>query len=160
METIKIDIARGTAEGFGRIIGITCIVRNEINGWRPNKKKLPDICRSIPGNYAIMPRTFPIGLWTVGEPRRVKGIDTEVFGYWFIPTDAWQILPVWELTDSGLYKRATEHKIIDRGYGAHYSPSTSTEGCIRYGTQEDCNWHVTQIKNAQADGEQIKLKVV
>lgn len=150
---MEADLKKGVLTAFDNALEISCIVRNEINGWR----KLDQIVRSIPDNRPIQPRTFPKGLWTLGKPEPKS--DPYMAPY-FIPTDAWQYMPIWELDGDGHYKKATTKMTKDRGYGLHYSESGSTQGCIKIVTVTDLIWLVNTVVTHQAQGDVIKLEVV
>jgi hypothetical protein len=93
-----------------------------------------------------MPRIFPIGEWkiTVKNPHREllpDGTPKTPYLYpaW-IGTDARQELDVWELDDGGFYLRPTGEKVMDSGYGAHFSSCDWTQGCIRIATLKELLW--------------------
>lgn len=151
--TIKANLSKGTLEAFGSVIDISCIVRNELNGWR----KKDQVVYSIPDNKPIQPRQFPKGLWAVGKPDPRVG---EYLAPFFIPTSAWQYLPIWELDSNKCYLKASSKNCKDIGYGLHYSESTSTQGCIKINKLDDLLWLVTEIKNHQSLGDVIILNVV
>jgi len=151
--TVTADLAKGILHMFDREIPIACIVRNEVNGWR----KSDQVVYSIPDNKPIQPRQFPKGIWSVGKP------DTRTDPYlapYFTPTSAWQYLPIWELDENKCYKKATANMTKDKGYGLHFSTSTSTQGCIKLLNKDDLLWFVTQLKNYQAQGDVIMIEVV
>ena len=151
--TMKADLTKGTLEAFESTIGISCIIRNEINGWR----KKNEVVKSIPDGKPIQPRQFPKGTWAVGKP---DARTDKYLAPFFIPTSAWQYLPIWELDADGCYKRATALSTKDKGYGLHYSESTSTQGCIKINKKYDLLWLVNMIKNHQSAGDVIMLEVV
>ena len=151
--TMKADLTVGTLKAFENTLDISCIVRNEINGWR----KKNEVVYSIPDNKPIQPRQFPKGAWTVGEP---KSRSNPYLAPVFISTNAWQYLPVWKLDSNKCYLKATKEIIKDEGYGLHFSTSTSTQGCIRIGTVTNLLWLVKEIKKHQTNGDVIMLEVV
>ena len=152
--TMKANLSKGTLTAFESTIGISCIIRNEINGWR----KKNEVVYSIPDNKPIQPRQFPKGVWAVGKPdARTGNPYLEPF---FIPTSAWQDLPIWSLDGNKCYLKETANKVKDKGYGLHYSTSTSTQGCIKINKKYDLLWLVNMIKNHQAAGDVIMLEVV
>ena len=55
---------------------------------------------------------------------------------WYIPTNAHQLVAVWELRNGGYY-RATSVQVQDYGYGLHFSKSSTTLGCIRLQKEDD-----------------------
>lgn len=151
--TMTADLEKSVLQAFGNTLEISCIVRNEINGWR----KKDQIVYSIPDHKPIQPRQFPKGRWAVGKP------DTREDPYlapYFIPTSAWQYLPIWELDGNKQYVKATNRNCKDIGYGLHYSVSSSTQGCIKINTYTDLLWLVTTLKTHQFMGDVIMLEVV
>lgn len=151
--TMKADLKKGTLSAFNSTIELSCIVRNEVNGWR----KKDQVVYSIPDSKPIQPRQFPKGRWAVGKPDPRKG---EYLAPYFIPTDAWQYLPIWSLDNNKCYLKETINTTKDKGYGLHYSESTSTQGCIKINALSDLLWLVSMIKNHQAQGDVIMLEVV
>lgn len=151
--TIKVDLAKGTLSAFESVIDVSCVVRNEVNGWR----KKDQVVYSLPDKKPIQPRQFPKGLWAVGKP----DVRTDPYlAPFFIPTSAWQYMPIWELDNKKCYLRETKNKCKDVGYGLHYSESTSTQGCIKIIKKYDLLWLVNMIKNHQSLGDVIMLEVV
>jgi hypothetical protein len=104
----------------------------------------------------VMPRPFPFGDWNVYMP--LPRHDKYLAPY-FIPTSAEQFLPVWALDENGGYDHATAEKVLDLGYGLHFSTSTTTVGCIRIFEEADLLWLVENIKKRLALGEHVKLSV-
>ena len=121
-----------------KYIDISCNVRNELNGLR-NKSA---VVLSIPDKKPVMPRQFPIGVWEIYKP--VKR-DSAYLAPYFIPTNAFQMLPIWELDNNGLYKRKTTNLTRDIGYGLHYSTSSTTLGCIKIQQKNDLLWIIEYI---------------
>lgn len=146
------DLKKGTLHAFGRKINISCIVRNETNNRRKD-----EVVRSIPKGLPIQPRTFPKGTWKVERPLARTSDYLKPF---FIPTDAWQDLPVWELDNKGNYKMPTDVCVRDSGYGMHYSTSRTTQGCIRILIEDDLLFLVEQINKALDNKDAITLTVV
>jgi hypothetical protein len=136
---------------FGRVIPCSCDVRNEVNGRRHDDQ----VARSIPDNQPYQPRTFPKGLWEVSKP---LARENKALAPYFIPTDAWQELPVWELKN-GRYYRATAEKVIDRAYGLHHSQFDTTLGCIKITNRDDLLWLVDRINDHLAIGRKVFLEV-
>ena len=153
--TIKANLEKGIMEAFGSTIKISCIVRNELNRWRP-RANTPDICFSVPDQKPIMPRQFPKGTWQVGKP---DARSTPYLAPFFVPTNATQYLPIWKLDSRGYYVEPMKFTTLDKGYGFHYSTSNTTEGCIKILSHTDLLWLVTQIKNYQAMNDTIELVV-
>ena len=146
------DLAKGTLQAFGKEIAISCIVRNEVNGWRRGN----EVVKSIPEGLPIMPRQFPKGTWNVFTP--VVRKDPYLAPY-FIPTDAFQFLPIWELDSIGHYKCATKTLTKDTGYGGHTSTSNTTQGCIKILNWGDLVWVVEQINKAFLNKDKVVLTV-
>jgi hypothetical protein len=136
---------------FGRVLRVSCNVRNEVNGQRHET----EIAYSIPEKLPYQPRTFPKGLWSVGMP--VQRTSKEL-APWFIPTEAWQELPVWDVVE-GKYHNATDRKTIDKGYGLHYSEFKTTLGCIKIEIKAELLWLVAEIKSKLASGHKVFLDV-
>jgi hypothetical protein len=143
------NLDKGTLTAFGRNIKISCVVRNDINGWR----KSHEVVKSIPEGLPIYPRQFPKGVWDVGKP--LSRTDPYLAPY-FIPTNAYQYLPIWTL-DDGCYSEKTEKTTRDMGYGLHYSTSNTTQGCIRIMKKGDLLWLVEKILESK---EPVTLTVV
>jgi hypothetical protein len=137
----------------GKRFACSCIVRNELNG----KRLSHDVIRTMPGGYPYMPRRFPTGTWTVLKPRpREDGYRAP----YFIPTDAFQDVPMWELDGRGCYLRATDKIVRDTAYGLHYSrDSITTWGCIRIDTREEVLALVRLIHEQMDEYEPVKLLV-
>ena len=129
-------------------IKVSCLVRNELNRQRGGQ----DVTHAMPSGAPYMPRPFPKGKWTLGKP--VAKTDPYT-APWFIPTDAWQNLPVWEVDEHGCYVRATDRLVRDEGYGLHCSTSRTTLGCVRVSLLEDLLWIVEALKK-----EMVTLEVL
>jgi hypothetical protein len=93
---------------------------------------------------------FPVGKWPIGKPLPRTAPYTAPF---FIPTDAFQMLPVWEIKD-GKYVKATDKLIRDSGYGLHFSTSNTTLGCIKIINRDDLLMLVDDINNVLYNGEE------
>lgn len=145
---LTVDMAGLYIQGDGRNIAYSCIVRNELNGERGGQ----DVTHSMPDGKPYMPRRFPKGVWTLGRP--VKKTDPYT-APWFIPTDAWQNLPVWSIDEHGFYGKPTGEMIKDVGYGLHCSTSRTTLGCIKLLDLKDLLWLVDQLNK----GTVITLEV-
>ena len=122
-----------------------CVVRNELNGWRPNPLKKPgkEVVYGITQNPyqrpPVMPREFPKGKWEVYSP--VPRNDKYLAPY-YIPTNAEQYLETWDLAEDGGYGTPNGGKVLDIGYGLHCSTSGSTVGCIKIYRESDLLWLV------------------
>lgn len=138
------------------IIKCSCEVRNELNGRRGGNQ----IIRSIPDGRPYMPRIFPVGEWNVSQPEaRTLSADRDKYP-WYIPTDAWQMLPEWSLDPEGRYYRPTDRMVRDSGYGLHWCIwSKTTLGCIRIASMGEVELLVTMISAALKNNESVKLKV-
>jgi hypothetical protein len=152
--TMKANLTLGELKAFGKTISVSCVVRNEVNKWR----KKHEVVYSIPDEKPIQPRTFPKGTWAVGKPDARDG--NPYLEPFFIPTSAWQYLPIWELDNNKCYVKASANMTKDKGYGLHYSTSGSTQGCIRISKKADLLWLVGQLRDHQANGDVIMLEVV
>lgn len=124
---------------------VACVVRNELNGWRPNpdKKGTEEVVRTIPGNIPYMPRTFPEGKWNL---LRVEDETDPYLAPNFIATDAWQMVEEWELKN-GCYRKGTGKRVRDEGYGLHYSTSGTTIGCIKFLILPEFLWIVGLLRD-------------
>ena len=146
-------------DGTVRDILADCVVRNELNGWR-HKHDPAQVVRAMthdPYNKPpVMPRPFPFGDWNVYAPRRR---EDKYLAPYFIPTDAEQLLTVWALDADGGYDHPTDEKVLDLGYGLHFSTSSTTTGCIRIFYEDDLLWLVKTIKEQLTHGEHVKLSV-
>lgn len=152
-ELLEANIASGKLKAFGRTIDISCRVRNEINGLRSLTE--PPLL-SMPNEKPVMPRQFPKGLWQITDrPWPRVNPEKEPF---FIPTDAFQELPVWTVID-GHYGEVTEEVTKDIGYGVHHSLYANTNGCLKVLNREDLLFLVKNINRCFDDKRSIFLKV-
>jgi hypothetical protein len=137
-----------------RRIPISCIVRNEINGWR----KADEIVYTKPGNMPYQPRTFPKGIWTVEWPI-AKSKDSYMWPY-FIPTNAFLIVPVWEIRD-GQYVKQTLQLVRDEEYGLHFCQNSgTTAGCGKIEVLDDLKWLVKTISQELEKDKVVILNVM
>ena len=138
-----------------------CVVRNELNGRRPNPEKIPseEVVYAITADryhkYPVMPRTFPRGVWSVFKP--LPRPDDEYLSPFFIPTEAEQYLNVWALDEEGGYDHETDQRVLDLGYGIHFSTSRTTVGCIRIYSEEDLLWLVSNYFRETQAGHAVQL---
>lgn len=120
----------GLAEYNGKIIPITCDVRNELNGRRLLSEK-PCYNLEADGKKGppVMPRPFPKGIWIVVGvfPRKDPYLAPQ-----FISTDAKDLVDEWTEVD-GHYGEKTGRQVWSYGYGLHNSRSATTLGCGRIG---------------------------
>ena len=130
-------------------IACSCVVRNELNGWR----KSSQIVYTMPSGIAYMPRTFPHGIWNVSQP--VRRTD-EFKAPYYIPTDAWQFVDEWIVEDNA-YVKPSGRKIKDYAYGLHYSTSGTTLGCIKILEVDELVRLVEIICEALEKKEEVKL---
>ena len=130
----KLDIWHADKE---RSIDCSCLVRNELNGWRRPKQ----IVYSIPDKFPCQPRIFPAGKWTIYKPVKRRAKYTAPF---FIPTNAAQDLPIWKIK-GGRYVHETDKRVLDEGYGLHFSSSNTTLGCIKIINLDDLTELVDDI---------------
>jgi len=145
--------------GAMRDVKADCVVRNELNGRRPlhDPTQVVYAMTADPyGRFPVMPRTFPEGSWSLYTPRMRE--DRYLAPY-FIPTDAEQWLPVWELDDDGGYDHVTDEYVLDLGYGIHFSSSNTTVGCIRVFRKDELLWLVDTVNKLLDKHEPITLSV-
>lgn len=132
----------------------SCDVRNELNG----RRKSHEVVRSIPDGLPVMPRPFPKGLWNIGMPEARKPEQRDLWPF-FIPTDAYLDMPVWELKD-GQYYRPTGMVVRDRAYGLHHSVYATTLGCIRLEYVDDVYKFCDMIRAELAsEGGAVRIEV-
>ena len=146
------NLKTGILSAYDKDIKISCNVRNELNKLRPLTDK---VVFSIPEGKPIMPRQFPVGQWKVLRPQ----VRTDPYlAPYFIPTFAWQFLPVWSL-ENDHYKSVTGNKTRDQGYGLHYSTSKTTQGCIKIESKADLLFLVGKINETLDAGDGVILEV-
>ncbi|KKL95648.1 hypothetical protein LCGC14_1852410, partial [marine sediment metagenome] len=58
------------------------------------------------------------------------------------------------------YTKATGRKVLDLGYGLHYSKSLTTVGCIRIHERTKLLWLVNAINVERELGRSILLEVI
>lgn len=149
---IIVKLEKGKLIAFDKVIEVSCMVRNETNNRRKD-----EVVKSIPTGLPIQPRKFPVGTWNVHRP---LPRTSDYLKPYFIPTDAYQMLPVWELDSKGNYKAPTDVCVRDEGYGLHYSTSRTTQGCIRISKQEDLLFLVKKINEALDKKDSVVITVV
>lgn len=150
---------------FGRKLPATCVVRNELNGWRKRDQVVLTAGQTTPHGLAYQPRMFPPGEW---EVTRVVDMsqDTE---FWpvFIDTDANQMLRIWNIEDGKYYGPAMKW-VTGWGYGIHharysklgeYVPSNTTLGCINVLSPDDASWLGMEVRNAKDMKCRVDIKV-
>lgn len=136
-------------------------VRNELNKERPLHDP-EEVIFAMTGNpydhFAVMPRPFPLGMWTVGQPE--YNPSNKFLQPVFIPTDARRELPVWDLDEAGGYDHITYRMVRDTGYGLHWDEfSITTVGCLRADTKEHILWLAAEITGAHSREELVRLQV-
>ena len=135
-------------------------MRNELNHRRPDPKRpaQDEVVRTYPDNiHPYMPRIFPEGVWEVGWPaKRTHPYKAP----YFIPTNAYQFLPEWQLDEDGGYLRKTDHLVCDKDYGLHCSSSVTTLGCVRIHHRKDLLFIVEAINDFLSRGEQVYFDVL
>jgi hypothetical protein len=124
-------------QGLGHAVSATCLVRNELNGWRlPNEVLREKDGRISRDGTPYQPRPFPRGRWRI-----VEVVDMPVDSlYWpvLIRTNAWQWLNYWHLNENGCYDRPTGKRFRARGYAAHYARVKSGGELVRSNTTLGC----------------------
>ncbi len=154
-------------QGFGGVIPVTCIVRNELNGWR----KPDQVLREADGRISkdgtpYQPRPFPPGRWQITEVTW-KSVDSL---YWpvFIKTDAWQWLDYWSLDGDGHYDKPGRGRFRGYGYGIHHArvesgkrlvTSNTTLGCQNVLSSDDARWLGEEVHMAMKAGRMVYIDV-
>ena len=145
------------------VVEASCVVRNELGKDRDERiLHVPsEVVYAITGNrydkIPYMPRRFPVGRWEVFTP---QARTSKYLAPFFIPTNAKQFCDVWELDAAGGYKAVTHAKVLDHGYGLHFSKSRTTLGCVKI---HDVNQLIDLcglIKDAIQWDEKVFLEVV
>lgn len=138
-------------QAFGHEYLAWCRVRTLAAGTRG----VEEVVYTIPAHEAYDPVIFPVGSWTVGRP--VKRKDPYKAPY-FIPTNAWARVQVWEVRD-GKYLAPTSRWVADMAYGLHFSTSLTTLGCLRIGHRWDLLELVKSVEGALDAGHEVVLEV-
>lgn len=153
-QCIKVNLDKGEMVAYGKTIPVACKVRNELNGLRkPN-----EVIFSIPDKKPVYPRTFPKGVWNVYKP--LPRPNEPYLAPFFIPTDAWEYLPIWQLDGKGQYGMAMKYTTRVEGYGFHYSTSNTTLGCIKILKLDDLLFLVERINDDLANKKRVTVEVV
>ena len=109
--------------GFGKVVPISCLVRNELNGERGMSEVVYTENEDGSQGVPYMPRVFPVGTWAVKKAN--QEFNKPSLGPWFFATDAHQLVDEWEIAkqDDGtwLYVKPTGRQVMDWGYGIHCS---------------------------------------
>lgn len=144
---------------FGRLINITCKVRNLANGERGRC----EVVRTEPDpGVPYSPNVFPSGDWLVTAITAETDPD---LAPWFIATDAEILVPVWELDSHGCYLKQTTKLVKDSAYGIHNSEDPHTLGCMRVIERADLLFLVDRIwtvwggKVRPPQGDQVRVSV-
>lgn len=138
-------------EAFGGFLDCSCRVRNLENGQRGKA----ELVYSIPTAKPYSPQVFPTGLWEIGE---IEPKEDDYLAPFFINTDAFQMVRVWEVKN-GLYVKATDEWVKDKEYGIHFSTSPTTLGCLKVMKKHDLVWLVEKIQESRKNGDRIFIDV-
>ena len=145
-------------------MNVSCLVRNELNHFRPNTKKPPEdeVVYAITkdnkvSSYPVMPRDFPEGIWNIIwiEPRTNKYQRPFI-----IMTDAHQELDVWELGNDSRYLWKAGWKYDDWMYGIHLSCDRYTQGCIQALDERYFFILCDLVGEDLLNGDELKIEVV
>jgi hypothetical protein len=138
-------------------VRVSCLVRNELNGWRKPNEVVYRITRdNIESHDPVQPRQFPNGIWTI------EWIEPRVNRYqrpYYIQTNAYQMLSIWELDENGRYKKETNILKPDYSYGLHFSESNTTLGCIKIHIMEEFSVLLDQLWQELKQGIKPILEV-
>ena len=153
---------------FGESIACTSLVRNEENRQRGPGELIRTFGSTHPHGMPYQPRPFPPGVWAVTSVTHY-GIDSP---YWpaFIATEAFQILPAWQLNRDGEYLQALPGRtFVGRGYGFHHArfrdargrlvPSRTTLGCGNILEPNDNRWLAQEATAAMSRGWRIAVHI-
>jgi len=156
--TITANLATGKLRMGETEFNISCKVRSLHNGMR----KHDEVVRSIPHGLPYDPLPFPAGLWEITkvEWEEAYGFDRNVYGPVKIRTSAFQRVRVWMLDSDGDYLEESPKETDDYGYLLHYSPSSTTLGCIRIESPEEARVISKAIEVFMEQGEKIYLEVI
>jgi hypothetical protein len=104
-----------------------------------------------------MPRKFPVGEWEVYRP---ISKTQRVYAPFFIPTNAFQRVQLWEVDSNGGYDHPIQEYQTDAGYGIHFSEtSRTTLGCIRLDSAKDAEVIAGLVNYAMDRKEKVLLEV-
>ena len=163
IHTIVVPGGRDQMMAFGRFIIISCLVTNLENGMRPMDRVVYSENADGSRGKPYSPQVFPQGIWRVGKPILVDPAKDprEYMQPWFIPTDACQLVDVWEVeqTDHLRYVAKTGEQVMDFGYGGHFSKCDFTLGCLKVTVEDDLLWLVSEIRQVQGAGDSVRLAV-
>jgi len=152
-------------KGLSKKIEATCLVRNELNGWRRKDQVVYSMGQTVPHGVAYYPRPFPPGTW---EITRIvpMGQNTE---YWpvFLDTSAVQEVTSWSVKDGQYHK--PEGKLTGKGYGIHHARylkgseyvfSNTTLGCINVVEPDIMQWLADEVATAFDYKMKVYVKVL
>ena len=165
---IRFDKKTVKMTAFGRDIGVTNNVRNELNGLRTSSEVVFSTDQNGENGKPYYPRQFPAGKWYITDivahdKKKADGTPVEPYLYpFFLQTNAHQTVPVYKLEIVNDKQRigAPDGTREDWLYGLHYSTSSTTLGCIKIVNQDDLLWLVGQIKAAWHDNQIVSMEVV
>ncbi len=150
----SVNLEEKTLKINGKTFFISCVVRNELNGWR----KKDQVIKSVPDRKPVYPRHFPVGSWRITG---VEYTDDPVFAPVKIKTNAYQLLSVWELTKKGNYKRRSNEVTKSTCYWLHHSAGSSTTlGCIRLNSPADALKIAAIVEKELENVDSIPLEVI
>jgi hypothetical protein len=155
---MKIVVSHGLLSVQNELFQVSNRIRSLENGLRGSW----EVARTIPGNFPYDPHPFPKGLWNITGVDWLEdsGLTARTYGPVKIKTDAWQMVPVWELDEEGDYLRQMEMAVRDTCYWLHYSEFSSTLGCIRLSSPGDAIKIANLAEAAFRSGEQVLLEVL
>jgi len=159
---IKYSHTVGILGVLDKTMEASCVVRNELGiGKDERPLHIPEqVIYAMTGNrydkIPYMPRPFPCGIWQVFMPQERK---SKFLAPYYIPTNAKQYCDVWELDAEGGYKQVTFDKVLDHGYGLHFSESRTTLGCIKIHTKDDLVTLVGLIRATILQNQVVTIEV-
>ena len=106
----------------------------------------------------FMPSGFPVGDWfiTAVLPR-----TSDYLAPFFLATNAFKMVPSWNLSPAGDYDKPTGRLVRDSGYGLHFAKGTSTTlGCIRFINKADLESVAKKAMEELKAGRSIRLIVL
>lgn len=160
---ITTNAGRESLLAFGLLIPISCNIRNLENGLRKMDQVVWSENEDGSTGVPYSPQLFPQGIWGVGVPHLVDP-KKDPSGYqqpYFIPTDAHCLVDVWTAVDGDgwSYKEKTSEKVMDWGYGLHFSLSRTTLGCLKVENKDKLLWLCEEIRKVMKAGDRVILEV-
>ena len=154
---------------FGRKLPATCVVRNELNGWRKNNQVVITMGQTVPHGLPYYPRQFPPGEWEITRVADCAkdGEDAEYWPVW-MDTNATQLVRIWELDEEGNYYGPLYKWVPGHGYGIHHAryskdgemvDSNTTIGCINILDPENARWLGDEIREAVGMRQRMHINV-